>query len=187
MLCLLLIMSAMNNTRAYWGMLIRGPQDGSSVVENIQFNLIDGKIVGFNKKNGTDFLSNFYPSTIKFDGEFYPTVEHAYQSSKTLNLETRRLIKVAIAPGDAKKLGKSVQLRSDWNDVKLGIMKTLIRSKFENPFLRHMLLLTGDIELINENRWNDKFFGVTNGVGENWLGKILQEVRSQAQEDSDES
>lgn len=177
----------MNVARIYWDMLVKNPSDDLHDDKNVQFKLVDGKIIGFNKKNGTEFLSNFYPSTIILNGKKYPTVEHAYQSSKTLDVETIDLIRRSSTPGDAKKLGRAVILRKDWNDVKLDIMRNLIYKKFENPFLRHMLLQTRNHELINENRWNDKFFGVTNGVGENWLGKILQEVRLQAQkEDSDE-
>jgi len=50
------------------------------------------------------------------------------------------------------------------------------------------LVSTGDLRLINENRWNDKFWGMVDGAGENWLGKILEEVRSEAKaEDYDDS
>lgn len=162
---------------------MKGQSEASGSVQNIHQNVLGGKLVGFNKKNGTEFLSNFHPSTISFEGKLYPTVEHAYQASKTLNQETRELIKKSRSPGEAKKLGRSVVLRDDWVDVRLDIMRKLIHEKFENPFLRCQLLGTGDLELINENRWNDRFFGVTDGVGENWLGKILEEVRKQARED----
>jgi ribA/ribD-fused uncharacterized protein len=173
----------MKTAELYWGMLLKGQSEASGSVQNIHQNVQGGKLVGFNKKNGTEFLSNFHPSTVAFEGKLYPAVEHAYQASKTLNQETRELIKKANSPGDAKKLGRSLVLRADWIDVRLGIMRKLIHEKFENPFLRHQLLGTGDLELINENRWNDRFFGVTGGVGENWLGKILEEVRKQARED----
>jgi hypothetical protein len=123
------------------------------------------------------FLSNFYPSTIVINGKSYSSVEHAYQASKTLVASEQDVIRNAKSPGIAKKLGKSVQLRNDWNDVKLDLMREFIKKKFENPFLRPLLLATEDVELIEVNFWNDCFWGVCRGKGENWLGKILMEER----------
>lgn len=131
----------------------------------------------FTKESGYDFLSNFYRSTIKFEGKLYSTVEHAYQASKSTDESVREFIRAAKTPAEAKKLGQAIQVRSDWHDVRTDIMRKLIREKFENPFLRPLLLSTEDAELILNNNWNDKFWGVCRGVGENWLGKILQEER----------
>lgn len=178
----------MNTTRLYWDMLVKDPQGIPEDDRNILQNVQGDKIVGFSKKNGAGFLSNFHPSTISFEGNFYTTVEHAYQASKTLDAECRRLIRSAANPNDAKRLGRSLTLRPDWDSVRVSTMRELIREKFKNPFLRHLLVATGDLKLINENRWNDKFWGMVNGVGENWLGKILEEVRSEAKaEDNDDS
>jgi hypothetical protein len=171
---------AMNVTRLYWDMLIKDPLKGSEDIKKIFQNVQDDKIVGFNKKNGVEFLSNFHPSTIFFEKMSYPTVEHAYQASKTLDFSSRELIKKSKSPNDAKKLGRALILREDWDIVKLNIMRQLIREKFKNPFLRHLLINTEKFSLINENKWNDKFWGTCGGVGENWLGKILEEVRSEA-------
>jgi ribA/ribD-fused uncharacterized protein len=69
-------------------------------------------------------------------------------------------------------------MRDDWDDVKLGIMRDLVSRKFkQNKDLRLMLEATGDQELVEGNTWNDTFWGVCNGEGCNWLGKILMEVR----------
>lgn len=169
----------MNTIRQYWDMLVKDPSGAGECYENILHNVQGDKIVGFSKKNGTEFLSNFHPATVAFDGVLYPTVEHAYQASKTLDAKIRELIKKSNSPAEAKKLGRAVSLRQDWVDVRVNIMKGLIQEKFQNPFLQHLLLLTGNKELIHENRWNDKFWGVTNGVGENWLGRIIEEVRKE--------
>lgn len=131
----------------------------------------------FTKETGYDFLSNFYKSTIRFEGELYPTVEHAYQASKTVDLKLREIIKRAKDPLEAKKLGRGLQLREDWPKIKVLIMKSLIREKFQNPFLGHLLVKTGSAKLIMNNKFNDRFWGVCRGTGENWLGKILEEVR----------
>lgn len=133
----------------------------------------------FTKETGCDFLSNFYSSTVSYDGKLYPTVEHAYQAAKTMDKNAREIIRKAKDPGEAKKLGQGVSVRHDWNEVKLDIMRHLIKDKFSNPFLTHRLLATGDAELVLNNKWNDKFWGVCRGVGENWLGKILMDVREE--------
>ena len=170
----------MNVANLYWDMLLKNPSKVSEGAESIFQNLVEGKIIGFNKKNRTEFLSNFYPSTITYETRQYSTVEHAYQASKTLEPSTRELIRKSKTPADAKKLGRAVVLRSDWHEVRVDIMRSLIKDKFENPFLRHLLIMTNGLTLVNENRWNDKFWGVCNGIGENWLGKILEEVRDEA-------
>lgn len=125
------------------------------------------------------FLSNFHEATIYVDGERYRSVEHAYQAYKTTDPWSRKLIREARTPGEAKKLGKSVLLRGDWDEVKIDLMRSFVRKKFENPFLRPLLLATDRATLVEGNTWNDTFWGVCRGVGQNWLGKILMEVREE--------
>ncbi len=43
--------------------------------------------------------------------------------------------------------------------------------------LAQKLINTGDAELIEKNYWHDYFWGECNGKGENWLGKILMQIR----------
>ena len=59
-------------------------------------------------------------------------------------------------------------------------MFDLVLEKFkQNPELKQKLLETGNQELIEGNTWNDTFWGVCNGQGQNWLGKILMLARSE--------
>jgi hypothetical protein len=90
-------------------------------------------------------------------------------------------------PGKAKKLGRTVSLRSDWEDVKLDVMRKLIRQKFENPFLRPLLMLTGDAILEEHNYWHDTIWGIYAGIGENWLGRILMEERARIKSEEPDS
>jgi ribA/ribD-fused uncharacterized protein len=124
------------------------------------------------------FLSNFSPSLLVIDGLSYPTVEHAFQALKTENPTEREIVRTARTPGQAKKLGRRVTLRSDWNTVRVSVMKMLLEKKFSDKVLRSELLATGDAELVEGNYWNDTFWGVCRGRGENWLGKLLMEIRS---------
>jgi hypothetical protein len=133
-------------------------------------------------------LSNFFPSQItttypnvlKIPGAFaFPTVEHAYQSSKPLSATDQAFIRLAKTPGIAKQLGRKTPSRRDWDAVKLEVMQYFVERKFEqNKDLRYMLLATGSSELIEGNIWNDTFWGVCRGKGENHLGKILMDIRA---------
>ena len=64
--------------------------------------------------------------------------------------------------------------------MKIDIMRQVLKSKFtQNPELKAKLIATGDAELIEGNNWNDRFWGVCRGVGQNHLGKLLMEVRAE--------
>lgn len=126
------------------------------------------------------FLSNFWPAQVILDGVTYPTVEHAYVAAKTLDLDVREQIAAVEKPGDVKRFGRKLTLRPDWEDVKLPVMIDLVHQKFAAPDLQAMLIGTGDAELIEGNNWNDTFWGVCRGVGQNHLGKILMAERDKA-------
>ena len=125
------------------------------------------------------FLSNFYPVSIEYDGQVYAAVEDAFQAAKTLDPKERMLIQLCQTPGDAKRCGRKVTLRSDWNEIKIDVMHELLRKKFQNPMLRKKLLDTGDADLVEGNTHGDTFWGQVKGVGENHLGKLLMEVRAE--------
>jgi ribA/ribD-fused uncharacterized protein len=129
------------------------------------------------------FLSNFYQSEFQYAGEVWLTAEHAYQAAKCVaDFDRLRILKTT-SPGQEQKIGKSVTCRGDWNDVKVSVMRDVLTSKFQNPDLRRNLLETGDSVLIEGNTWNDTFWGVCNGKGENMLGKLLMELRAKLQQD----
>lgn len=126
------------------------------------------------------FLSNFYPSPIRMDGEIWPTVEHAYQASKTHDPQVREIIREADSPGEAKRMGRKCEIRDDWEDVKVDVMGRLLEAKFSIPSLREKLLDTHPARLVEGNTWGDDFWGVTDngeGEGQNILGKLLMLIR----------
>lgn len=125
------------------------------------------------------FLSNFYRAPIVCEGEVFPTVEHAYQCAKTLDAQERAHIMKANTPGVAKKRGRNVTVRPNWDEVKVDIMTYLVCEKFtQHPHLAEKLVATGDKWLVEGNDWGDTFWGVCNSEGENKLGRILMEVRT---------
>jgi ribA/ribD-fused uncharacterized protein len=112
------------------------------------------------------------------DGVVYATVEHAYQAAKTTDpLKRYGFQSYYMNPAQAKRLGQSVPLRDDWDQVRLQIMADLVWLKFQEPDLRRRLIDTDGHDLIEGNTWNDTFWGVCNGVGTNHLGQILMNVR----------
>ena len=128
-------------------------------------------------RNEYAFLSNMYPAPIVVNGLRFTCAEAVFQMMKTKNPEERVRF-VNISGKDAKRLGRCVKLRPDWEEIKIKVMRWVIHLKFKEPTLRQKLLDTGDALLIEGNDWEDTFWGVCNGVGKNWLGKILMEERS---------
>lgn len=143
------------------------------------------KIIEFHgKKYG--FLSNFAGSPFNYDGKSWPTVEHAFQAHKTIDVLERYEIRTAPSPGDAKFLGRGATLRPRWNNMKRDLMRLLVRLKFQhNPILAERLVETNDAEIVEGNTWHDNIWGdcycamCKNIQGQNWLGKILMEVRQE--------
>ena len=133
------------------------------------------------------FLSNFYPSTFTHDGITYPTNEHFFQAMKTLDIDERKAIAAAETPGKAKRMGRQVELRPDWEKVKLHYMELGLKLKFQNPELAKKLIETGDEELIEGNWWHDNTWGSCYCVkcsriaGRNLLGMLLMKLRKELQ------
>lgn len=140
-----------------------------------------------------EFLSNFAKSPISllcfgiftpYDhtyGEFvYDTVEHYYQANKTLLAGDRSLIRCADTPALAKRLGRGVLIRSDWEAKKLCVMRAGLGEKFApGSMMAERLLETGNEMLIEGNHWQDTFWGVDDKLGgENWLGWLLMAQRA---------
>lgn len=128
------------------------------------------------------FLSNFHPIQIRYEGMIYPSVEHAYQASKTKDMWARRDL-VGLTAGQAKRAGRHLDTWYGWEWKKLRIMELLVRRKFKDPFLKALLANTGHQRILEGNTWGDKYWGCVyesgRWVGENHLGKILMNIRSE--------
>lgn len=125
------------------------------------------------------FFSNFWPAQISYEGVLYPSTEHAYQAAKTLDSAERARIAALPTAKEAKKAGRTVALRSDWEQVKLGVMEAILRCKFALPELAQKLRETRGRDLIEGNDWNDRFWGVYRGEGLNHLGRLLMKIRDE--------
>lgn len=139
------------------------------------------KVTSFS--GGWRWLSNFYPCVCVYEGDVYPSSEHAYQAAKfPRGHEARRTIAVLPTPGATKRFAKTFKHAhsKDFHGRKLTVMKDVLRSKFlMNRDLQDKLVATANpaVELIEGNTWGDTYWGVCDGQGKNHLGKLLMQVR----------
>ncbi len=135
------------------------------------------------------WCSNFHMCDVYFEGNLYPSSEHAYMASKLENpVDRKPFIKIpdsgnkhwGLSCSDARKLGQTVELRPDWDTVKYDYMLRIVFEKFAaNPDLKELLLATGNKYLEETNSWRDSYWGVDYQFGgSNNLGKILTKIRT---------
>ena len=126
------------------------------------------------------FLSNFKLCEVIYEDEKYKSVEHAYVAAKTTDLVIREIVRNLDTPADAKKYGRQITLRDDWDKIKLNAMESLLRQKFKKGSeLAKKLIDTWGYDLVEGNTWGDTFWGICGGKGKNYLGKILMRIRGE--------
>ena len=170
-------------------LLRRGDEKGKTLVHSGVWRLLleDGRLeTGITSFRGDyHFLSNFYESPLEYEGLRYQNAETAFQAHKCTD-DGEKAEFSSLAANKAKRLGRQVKLREDWEEVKTGLMLQIVRAKFaQNPELADELLRTGDRKLIEGNTWHDVFWGMdlNTGQGENHLGRILMQVREEMREE----
>ena len=123
------------------------------------------------------FLSNFYPCTVTVSGQTFLNSESAYQCQKCVRKEDKAQFS-STTGAEAKKIGRKVECVPNWDSRKVGTMRLVLREKFaQNEDLAKLLMDTGTEELIEGNNWKDTFWGVCDGKGYNYLGRMLMELR----------
>ena len=132
------------------------------------------------------FLSNFYDRKFIWKNFIVTTAEHAFQLEKTVDPYWRQEVVRAATPGQAKRLGRKVTLRTDWESVKQRMMEEIVRAKFtQHADLAAKLVATGNEQLIEGNSWHDNIWGnckcdrCINITGKNLLGQILMKIRAE--------
>ena len=125
------------------------------------------------------FLSKItYPCEVSYNGRVFSSSEAAFQSEKCFNNSCKEQF-VGITAVDAKKIGKTVLLRADWDEIKDEVMHKVLLAKFANVDLELKLLQTYPQHIEEGNTWNDTYWGVCNGKGQNKLGKLLMRIRDE--------
>ena len=125
------------------------------------------------------WLSNFEPCPVTdLRGVVWPSAEHCYQAAKsTLTCVKQEIFECADAVG-AKRMGATIELRPDWDDIKLEVMRRILVAKFtQNPEFYILLLNTEGLALVHQAPW-DGFWGTgKNGRGKDMMGKMLTDMR----------
>jgi ribA/ribD-fused uncharacterized protein len=160
--------------------------DGSHVLVD-PTSLIDW-IDDFLGPNQWAALSNFYAgSPFEIDGVVYPTGEHAFHAGKACSDSDRIRIAGASSADEAKAIGRSVEMRPDWDDFRVEHMRRVVQAKFAvGRQEAEVLQATGSALIVEGTLWNDEFWGVNlerpGRPGENMLGQLLTEQRSLIQQ-----
>lgn len=130
-------------------------------------------------------FSNFSPHEVILQGKCWQTVEHYYQAQKFVGTAQAAIIPVINAvktPEEAAALGRdrTRQVRHDWEQVKISVMREAVFQKFlTHQDIQAILLSTGD-QLLVENSPTDYYWGCgVDQTGQNHLGKVLMSVRQQ--------
>jgi ribA/ribD-fused uncharacterized protein len=131
-------------------------------------------------------FSNLFKREIVFEGELYPTAEHAYQAGKPRKDAVRTWLLAAPTPALLAMAAHGLywwDIRSDWSKTKFARMKEVLRAKFtQHEDLREALLATGRsrlVECATVNNAVNRVWGEVNGRGKNMLGNLLMEVREE--------
>ena len=141
-----------------------------------------------------NFLSNFYCSSVAYNGIEFDDVERAYQYSKAVKFNdcnTSERIICSRSPSAAKRLGASVKNfnTQDWDNVKEEIMLEILRIKFApNTDLAAKLTATAQKTIAEAGQsttysigmsLNHKDLFKTEKWSKNVLGKLLMKVREE--------
>jgi len=160
---------------------------------------MSSEIKFFIREEPYGFLSNFDRTEFVAwtdQGVFlYPTNEHFYQSQKANCLDVHEWIRNAPHVRLAMVIGRQLEhnkylkdkyMKQNWDEQKLNVMLQGLRSKFSNIYLKKMLLDTGDA-VLHEDNPEDPFWGIGDGSGQSWLGKLLMQVRDEIRKEESQT
>ncbi len=139
------------------------------------------------------YLSNFYKAPFAYNRQWWPTAEHLFfalqynDKASTISMLDnesdsiliREHIRTLPTPQAAKAWAKEHRDGQNGKDH-LALMRMVTMLKYsQNPDLAHRLIATGEQELVHDAPWGDTYWGRKDGVGQNWQGRIIMEIRAQ--------
>jgi predicted NAD-dependent protein-ADP-ribosyltransferase YbiA (DUF1768 family) len=125
-----------------------------------------------------EWLRNDYRKDITIGGITFPTLEHAYQASKTKDRAIKLTIATAESVREARKIGRTLKKSDDFGAE--AAMAVLLRQKFSDTDLGEMLAKTGSVPITMEGY--DEYWGTGDtGRGEDVMGSLIQTLRSDLQ------
>jgi len=155
-----------------------GPPAGTSAASIGFGGMKIAKGGGWVDLDGYGYLSNDVPTAVTVDGVEYPSVTHAYWALSTDDPAAKEKIRLAPKATDAHDLGRAASRRTNWPLIRLAVMAELVRLKFrQHPDLAAKLVATGDAR-IRGIGFSGRYWDEGGSRGRNWLGRILETVRS---------
>lgn len=131
-------------------------------------------------------FSNLYRRPMLFEARTFPTAEHAYQFGKPRKDAVREWLMAAPSPSLLAMAAHGLyswDIAPGWSRSRFDRMRAVIRAKFtEHADLGQLLLSTGEARLVESGTVDNdvnRRWGEVNGKGENWLGRILMEIRAE--------
>lgn len=139
-------------------------------------------------------FSNLFRRDLVFEGEVFPTSEHAYQAGKARKPAVRKWLMEAPSPSLLAMAAHGLyywDVAPGWSTTKFDRMRAVLLAKFtQHPDLHELLLSTGDARLVEtatvDNEVN-RLWGEVNGVGRNMLGVLLMELRADLRDNAEEA
>ena len=137
----------------------------------------------FDLRGPHGFLSNFWMSAFMVQGMEFKSGEHYYQAEKAAFDEDYEYVRSAPDAREAKRRGRKIRCREDWEDVKIDVMRMVLEAKFAPDRISEKLFATGNALLVEGNTWGDRIWGMTQTpsgrwAGQNLLGVLLMERRA---------
>jgi ribA/ribD-fused uncharacterized protein len=128
-------------------------------------------------------FNNFSAHAIEYEGELYPTSEHAYQAAKCTDPNGRKAIRDARSPLQAKTLSNGTYRDArnpDWDQKKVAVLEEILRAKIaQHPEAREALRASGREDIVEDSP-TDYFWGEgADGTGLNMLGKLWMKLRDE--------
>jgi ribA/ribD-fused uncharacterized protein len=131
-------------------------------------------------------FSNLFLRAVEFDGETYPTAEHAYQAGKAAKKAVKQWVLSAPNPALVAMAAHGLyswDVVPNWATIKFDRMRRVLLAKYQqHEDLRRLLLSTGEARLVESAKTNNavnRLWGEVNGKGQNMLGKLLMEIRAE--------
>lgn len=140
-----------------------------------------------------EWIKNWFSNMLPLDRPFvyddieFATVENFYQAMKAPR-ERRDLREkiAAMPPHAAKRFARRIELRPDWEQIKVEVMRFALRQKFAPGTSWYERLLETEGQIVERNNWHDNFYGdcmcgrkACESAGANILGRLLMELRSE--------
>ncbi len=139
-------------------------------------------------------FSNFAKTPFVLDDKIWPTVEHYFQAMKYYGTVLEEHVRNQPTPTAAKREGRKYQMRTDWENVKISVMRRALYAKFTSFPENSAILMNSYPHILVEHTSADNYWADgcrcsdistcmcvrldgSCEYGQNMLGRLLMELR----------